>query len=144
MESMETLKKLYQDYDAEAVRVKKETKGPGGIWGMGEDPRAHPCHDAFYHAVGSWVTDFISGRPESPLVMDAAKFILGAAAERRERESFWYTFAAQGHVKPMIAWMSGQECKTLADWYDTQYSKLERLPMQREVYKMLRKSARGK
>lgn len=143
MDMLEILKEQYRDYDEKAVQVKKEAKGAAGLWGMGEDPRRHHCHDVFYESVGQWVRDFLNTAPNSQYVMIAAKFILGAAAERREEESFWYTFAAQGHVKPMIAWLNGAQCKELADWYDTLYTKLERLPVQRELYKMIRKAAKG-
>lgn len=143
MDMLEILKERYRDYDEKAAQVKKETKGVGGIWGMGEDPRAHHCHDVFYEGVGQWVRDFLATGPTSDHVMSAAKFILGAADERREQESYWYTYAAQGHVKSMIPWLAAADCKALADWYDTRYTKLERLPVQRELYKLLRKSAKG-
>ena len=134
----------YQAYDEQAAKVSRETKGMRGVWGMGEDPRNHPCHEQFYYQTEGWVMAFLETQPDSAAVVEAAKLILGAAAQRREQESFWFTFAAQGHVVPMIPWMTARDCAELAAWYDTLYTRLERLPAQRNMYKKLVKAAKGR
>lgn len=138
------LQAIYEGYDEMAAKVSRETKGMRGIWGMGEDPRNHPCHEEFYNQVEGWVMWFLETQPDSAAAMDAAKLILGAAAQRRDKESFWFTFAAQSHAVPLIPWMTSQDCAQLAQWYDTQYTKLERLPAQRNMYKKLVKASKGK
>lgn len=142
MDMLNILQQYYEAYDEKATQVRLQTKGFGGIWGMGEDPKNHPCHVEFYHGVAQLVTDFLTSEPESSVVYEAAQFILGAANQRRERDSYWFAYAAQAHVVPMIEWMSPEDCKSLSQWYDTQYKKLERMPVQRDMYKKLR--ARGK
>ena len=142
MDFLNQLQEFYQQYDEKAAKVKRETKGLGGIWGMGEDPRNHPCHVEFYEGVQQMVTDFLAAGPESRDVAAAAKFILEAADLRRETQSYWFCFAAQGHVIPMIPHMNGADCKELVQWYDGIYTKLERMPVQRDMYKKLRKASR--
>jgi len=144
MDMLEQLEGYYVAYDEMAAKVSRETKGMRGIWGMGEDPRNHPCHERFYYQIEGWVASFLETQPESTEVAKAAKFILEAASLRRDQDSFWFVFAAQSHVVPMISWMSPQECAELAAWYDTKYTKLERLPAQRNMYKKLTKAAKGK
>ena len=143
MEMLELLKQHYEAYDEKAARVRRETKGFGGVWGMGEDPKNHPCHVEFYEAVGRMVVDFLETNPDSAQVAQAAKFILEAADLRRKEDSYWFAFAAQGHVIPMIAWMEPAACRELVQWYDTCYKKLERMPVQRDMYKKLKARARG-
>lgn len=142
MEFLNQLKEYYEKYDAKALKVKQETKGFGGILGMGEDPRNHPCHVEFYEGVEQMVREFLASGPVSAEVAAAARFILEAANVRREAQSYWFTYAAQGHVIPMIPYMNAADCKALADWYDGVYTKLERMPIQRELYKKLRKAAK--
>ena len=142
MEILELLRQHYESYDAKAAQVRRETKGFGGIWGMGEDPRNHPCHVEFYDGVGQLVAAYLAGDPSGAEVAQAAKYILAVADARRNEDSYWFTFAAQGHVVPMIPRMDPRDCKELADWYDTRYKKLERMPIQRDMYKKLK--ARGK
>lgn len=142
MEITSKLQEHYEKYDAKALKVKKETKGFGGILGMGEDPRNHPCHVEFYEGVEQIVQEFLSAGPDSADVAAAARFILSAADARREAQSYWFCYAAQGHVIPMIPHMTAADCKSIADWYDNVYTKLERMPVQRELYKKLRKAAK--
>lgn len=144
MDMLAQLQELYSAYDEMAAKVSRETKGMRGIWGMGEDPRNHPCHESFYYQVEGWVATFLETQPDSAEVMEAAKLILEAASLRREKESFWFVFAAQSHVVPMIPWMTAGECADLVKLYDTMYTKLERLPAQRNMYKKLTKAAKGK
>lgn len=144
MDELMKLKEIYRLYEQQASQVRQESKGFGGIWGMGEDHRSNPCHDAFYKSVGQWVHDYLNTNPDGAGVMTAAQWILGAADTMREKEAFWYVYAAQRHVMPMIPWLTGTQCKQLADWYDAHYTKLERLPVQRELYKKLCKAAKSR
>lgn len=137
------LQEIFTQYDKAAAAARRETKGLAGIWGMGDDPRNHHCHDQFYQEVDAWVMEFLYTQPDAAAVAEAVKLILGAADERRNRESYWYSFAAQSHVGPMIPWLRAADARAIADWYDTVYTKLERLPAQRNMYKALRKAAKG-
>ena len=139
---LKQLQAHYEKYDETAVRVKAEAKGMGGIWGMGYDPKNHPAHLEFYNGVAGIVAEFLSGCPDSAATAEAAKYILAAADLRRKEESYWFSYAAQSHVIAMIPYMTAGDCKALADWYDTRYTKLERMPLQRDLYKKLRKAAK--
>lgn len=142
MEILKQLREHYEKYDETAARVKAEAKSMAGIWGMGSDPKNHPAHLEFYNGVGGMVLEFLTTCPDSAATAEAAKFILAAADLRRDRESFWFTYAAQSHVTAMIPYMNAADCKALAQWYDTRYTKLERMPLQRDLYKKLRKAAK--
>lgn len=144
MQMLEQLREYYIAYDEQAAKVRREAKGLAGIWGMGKDPKDHPCHEEFYYRIGGWVTEFLETQPESSAVAEAARFILEAAAERKKEESFWFVFAAQTHVVPMIPWMCAEECGELVKLYDAQYTKMERLPAQRDLYRKLTKAAKAK
>jgi len=143
MDMLQQLKERYRKYEEQARKAVEDAPRFAGFWGMGDDPRRHHCHDMFYEDVQQWVLDFLNTQPDGEMVLEASKFILGYADECREMDTFWYAFAAQSHVIPMFAWMNKAQCKELADWYDTKYTKLERLPAQRDMYKKLRKAAKG-
>lgn len=142
VEMLDTLQELYQKYDETAARIRAEAPKFSGLWGMGADPKNHPAHLEFYNGVAAWVEEFLASGPDPKAAADAARIMLGAANQRRKEESYWYTYAAQSHVIPLIPYMDAADCKELADWYDTLYTKLERMPIQRELYKKLRKAAK--
>ena len=134
---LEQLRLRYRQYEQQAEKAMQDAPKFAGFLGMGEDPRRHRCHDMFSEDVQLWVQEFLSTQPDRESVLEAAKIILGAADDCREKSSFWYVFAAQVHVIPMFSWMSPVQCRELAAWYDTKYTKIERLPAQRDMYRKL-------
>lgn len=144
MEMLTSLREIYQKYDETARRVREEAPKLAGLWGFGPDPKNHPAHMEFYSTVEAWVPQFLAAGPDNKSVAEAARIILEAADARRSEESYWFCYAAQSHVVPLIPYMTGEDCRELADWYDQHYTKLERLPIQKDMYKKLRKAAKKK
>lgn len=141
---MERLKARYEQYEKEAQKAVLEAKPTDGLFGMGADPRKHPCHDRFYADVESWVGEFLSREPSPEEAAEAAEWIIKAADSHRDTDAYWYMYAAQGHACPLIGRMSAERCKALAQWYDNAHPAIERMPVQRSVYKLLRKIAKAK
>lgn len=139
-----TLREIYRNYDATAQRIRDEAPKFSGLWGIGQDPKNHPAHMEFYSAVEGWVHAFLAKDPDHKAAFEAALIILEAADSRRNAESYWFTYAAQAHAAALIPCMTAQDCLDLADWYDAHYTKLERLPIQKDLYKKLRKAAKKK
>ena len=79
--------------------------------------------------------------PESIPVM-TVNWILRAADGCRDRETYWYMYAAQAHALPLIPGMTQEDCRVLLDWYDGAYPPRDRMPVQEQVYKALKKAAR--
>ena len=69
---LQTLKERYDRYVAEAREARQKAGLCDGLFGMGNDPRRHPCHGNFYEAVGTWVEDFLRDDPGEPECAEAA------------------------------------------------------------------------
>lgn len=136
------LEKLYVDYKEEAYNVRKKARVFDGILGLGKDPRNHPCHQAYYDAVGAWVEEFIAAAPEQEQLMAAATYILEAPSACVGEECYWFMFAAHGHLRPIIPHLSKENCAALAQNMEQLYKKRDRMPLQKEVLKMLAKGAK--
>lgn len=139
---MTELMEIYESYCKKAADVRRKASPVAGFFGMGDDPRKHYCHEAFYDAVGEWVAEFAASCPDPVRTVAAVKWILQAPADHRHEDVYWYMYAAHGLIRPLIPLLSEGDCKALAAWYDETFRKKERLPVQQEVYKMLKK--RGK
>ena len=142
MGMFQQLKEIYEQYHQTLHRVIRELPRTAGLFGMGDDPRKHPCHMDFYQAVETWVEAFCKEEPDNGVVYEAVEQIITAAAQKREDPTYWFLFAAQGLAKPMIARLNGQQCAQLRAFYDEHYPRLERMPVQKEVYKLLKKGAK--
>ena len=134
---MTQLTKIYQDYLAKAEKVRKKASPLAGIFGLGDDPRKHPCHEEFYEAVEEWVSGYTPSDPEE--VLEVVKYILQApAAHENNRDVYWFLYAAQALTMPLIPKLNPADRQALAAWYDQTYPKRVRFPAQNQVLKCLK------
>lgn len=138
---LQKLFEIYDHYDQVLHKVLREASITDGLFGMGDDPRNNPCHMNFYESVEKWVAEFCQTQPDNGSVYEAAKQIIIAAEQKRGDPGFWFLFAAHGFVKSLIPSLTVQQCAELRAFYDENYPRLERMPVQKEVYKLLKKGA---
>ena len=74
--------------------------------------------------------------------MEAASYILEAPEPERERDAFWFLWVAVGNIRSLIPFLTNEDCKVLMDRFDQLYKKRDRMPVQAETYKMLKKAAK--
>lgn len=133
------LQTLYTDYNTAVQEVRKKARAFDGIFGLGKDPRKDACHGQFYDAVGKWVEEFLATEPSQETMLEAALFLVEEPKQYDGRECYWFMFAAQGHIKPMIGPMSRENCLKVRESLETTYKKHERMPLQKELLKLLNK-----
>ena len=140
---LQTLKNRYNRYIEEAQEARQKAGLCDGLFGMGNDPRRHPCHESFYKAVESWVSGFLGGKPGEAECAEAAEWILKAADVHRENQDvYWYMYAAQTHALPVIEKLTREDAKLLLQWYDRAYPARDRMPLQDQIVRVLKKTAR--
>ena len=133
------LNAYYDAYEEELMELYKKAPPMAGFLGMGDHPRDDRCNEIFYHNVEKWAKEFLTSDPSRENAEAAVEWILKLAQVHRNDKTFWFCFAIQTHAKKMIPLMSREKAKELQLWYDEAYPKLERLPAQNEVYKVLQK-----
>lgn len=141
MEMLQQLRDIYSKYMQDVAKIYKDAKPMDGLFGWGDDPRKDPCHMRFYEDVENWTKDFLSAGVSQQEVYEAADFMLRTPAEHREEHSFWFLYATQGLTREMIPRLSSGQCAQLRTAYDEAYPKRDRMPVQKEVYALLKKGA---
>ena len=137
-----SLEAIYTNYVETLTKVRKSARMFDGFFGLGKDPKKDPCHQAFYDAVGVWVEEFIAAEHTQEQVLAVALFLVEKPVPYRERECYWFMFAAQGHMKPIIPLLSKESCQTVHDRLEGCYKKYDRMPLQKELLKTLKKNAK--
>lgn len=141
--SVEKLASLIEDY----VTWVKTDGGAGrsvnAYLGLQTERVSHPNHTAFYEAVGTWVEEFLKSEPEDARRLQALKILLFAASDREGTGAVWYLVAIQNWAKPIIAGLSPDSRQVLGEEYGKRYPRGKRLPLQKEICKMLKGSRRG-
>lgn len=141
MEMVEQLKERYEKYVRDVEQAMAKAKPTDGLFGWGEDPKNDPFHMAFYADVEAWVKAFRDSAPEQAAAYEAVRFMLKAPAVHRQESAFWFMYAVQGHCRELIALLSSAQCAGLRELYDENYPKRDRMPVQKDVYKLLKKGA---
>ena len=136
---LEQLKERYRQYDEEANLVRKKASPADGLFGFGNDPKNHPCHEMFYEDIGKWTKAFLETRPDARDALAAARFLIEAPKTCGSRESYWMMYAAQGWCRELVCRLDAEGCGKLRDVFDDLYPKRDRMPVQQELYKALKK-----
>lgn len=137
-----SLQELYTNYDETVVAIRKKARMFDGFFGLGKDPKKDPCHEAFYTAVGTWMEQFVASAPAQEDVLQAGMFLVEEPVRFYSKECYWFMFAAQGHMKALIPLMDKTTCKTIHDRISGLYKKYERMPLQNDLLKLLKKAAK--
>lgn len=138
---LQQLMERYRRYDEEAVQVRKKASPADGLFGFGNDPKNHPCHELFYEDIGKWTQAFVESGPDADQSYEAARFIIGAPKECASRESYWMMYAAQGWCRELVGLLDAEGCGKLRELFDGLYPKRDRMPVQQALYKALKKGA---
>ena len=136
---LDQLRAYYDDYEKKLLKLYDKMSPMAGVWGMGNHPKDDPCNEVFYENVEGWTKEFLAGSPSAQEAEEAANWILRLAHEHKADKTFWFCNAIQIHAKGLIPLMGQEEARELQKWYDEAYPALERLPIQREIYKALEK-----
>lgn len=136
---VQQLKDRYGRYVEEVRKVRENAPATAGLFGMGDDPRKNPCHMSFYEDVEQWVKEFLASGPDAESAYQAVCWILSAAAQHRDQECYWFMYAAHGHCKRLIPLLTSENCGELVRFYDDSYPRRDRMPVQKEIYKLLKK-----
>lgn len=139
---MENLRQLYADYLAEADKIRKNASAFAGIFGLGDDPRKHPCHEIFYHNVEKWVQDFVAAVPAREQAFEAASFLMEEPGKNAKAEGYWFLYACLGFIRSLIPFLAQEDCKRLSERMNALYPRRERMPVQQETFKLLEKAGK--
>ena len=138
---LQQLQERYRQYDEEANLVRKKAAPADGLFGFGNDPKNHPCHELFYEDIGKWTKAFLASDPDPEQSCAAARFLITAPVECSSKESYWMMYAAQGWCRELVCRLDAGDCGKLRDVFDELYPRRDRMPVQQELYKALKKGA---
>ena len=144
MSVTEQLELIYSEYAERAEQAEQESGLFDGVLGMGSDPKKDPCHMAFYERLEAWVSDFRKQQPGPEEAFEAAEYILMAADSRRGQNTYWFCYAAQGLAEKLVNLLRPEQCRDLAERYEACYPRRDRMPVQKNVLRRLKKRSREK
>ena len=137
------LREIYETYTQTVAKIMANASAFDGIWGWGDDPKKNPCHMEFYEAVEQYLRRLLESQPSETALFEAADWIIRTAADHRGTATYWYMFAVHGLCRDLVPLLTPEHCASLRDFYDDQYPRFDRMPVQKELYKSLKKRAKA-
>lgn len=141
---MEQLKACYAAYLAAVEKAEKNKSTWNGAFGLGTSTKDHPCHDDFYEAMEAWCETFLEKKPSRSEAEEAVRYIFEMSEAHRGKLPYWYMYAAHGFTRPIIPMVSAEFAKEMRVWYNERNPRQDRMPVQREVFKLLKKQEKAK
>ncbi len=134
------LQAIYQDYIGQAAAALQNASTFDGLWGFGNDPKKDPCHVKFYETVDHYIDTLVQGCPPEE-AFQAADWIIRTPLLHENQAVYWCMIAVHGPCKKLIPLLTPGQCAQLCRVYDDSYLRRDRLPVQQELYKALKKRA---
>ena len=141
---MEQLKACYAAYLVAVEKAEKKKTTWNGAFGIGASTKDHPCHDDFYEAMEAWCEAFLEKKPSQNEAEEAVRYIFEMSEAHRDKLPYWYMYAAHGFTRPIIPMVSAEFAKEMRVWYNERNPRQDRMPVQREVFKLLKKQEKAK
>ena len=134
--------RLLEDYLAAAWQQERNRK-PSELFGLKFGPSDDPLHDSFAKDMAALLSDFASGYPDSNAIRYVCAKLFGAAKDYPDPKSaHWMLVAIQGLTRDLIPGLSREDAAALAKDYETAWPRRASLPVQDDVLKALKKSAK--
>ena len=140
---MQQLKQIYEAYLAAAAKAEKNKSTWNGAFGLGASTKDHPCHDDFYEAMEAWCEAFVKKAPSREEAEEAVRYIFEASETYRDTLTYWYMYAAHGFTRPIIPLVSPEFAARMRVWYNERNPRPDRMPVQKEVFRLLKKQERA-
>ena len=140
MELMQ-LQEIYETYVKTLANVYRNAKPADGLFGWGDDPKKDPCHMQFYEQTEQWIQDLLASQPEQELVFETVRFVVTYPSQHRGEHCFWFAYAAHGLIKDLIPLLTTAQCGELWAFYEENYPRRDRMPVQKEICKLLKKGS---
>lgn len=136
----EKLIQLTKDYIAETDELIANRRPGEGLFGFPDSAKNAPCHMQYYNNMETAVRELAGEEPDSSTAEQLVRFLLTAEdAFPCSQLSSWTLLAVQRLALPLIPYLSQETKKELCVWFGKKVPRLQRMPVQQEIIKALKK-----
>ena len=134
------VKKLYEEYIAEAEKLERDRKPTDGLFGMGKKTSDDPCHERFANELEAVLKSMTESKPEPEKVYEVLDYIYRMPDEHKEPITvYWMLSAVHALTIELIALLDKNYAEKLYTQYRKAVPRWKRLPVQKKVYSELDK-----
>lgn len=142
---LEDIKRIYEGYLADTVRLEKNRSLSDGLMGFGKRLDFDPCHDAFAEQIEKRLIEEAAKSPSSKEILEVLRLIYKAPSENKSNIlAYWMLIAVQKHTESLVRFLTTEDALTLSCLYAEIYPKSTMLPVQKEIAELLQMQSGNK
>ena len=139
MDALQEFQMLIRQYSEDVQELQKHRKLFDGLFGMGGSAANAPCHDRLDRAVEELCGRAAEETAEAPERAELVREILQAQGRWQGPEYARLMLAAlQRHTLGLIPLLEAGDRAALLGWYEKEYPRRKRLPVQDQILKALK------
>lgn len=135
----DTLEQITDRYLAKEQNLEEKSSPFAGILGFHFGPKYDSCHEDYYNDMIAAVNAYVQGEIDEQDCFEAAEYIITAGASISHITRKWAVVSGQASIKPILKELTPEHKAALIRCMDRLYPKHQRVPVQEEIYKMLKK-----
>ncbi len=140
-EQFAALELAFAKYRQDLEEYARKSKPTDGLLGFGHSLKDDPCHDRFDERVKEAIDGIIAASPAPAEASRTVKMLLRDDIQAWPVAAQWMMRAIERHILPLIPFLSPDSAAAFHKEYAARYKPWERLPVQQEVFKALKRQA---
>lgn len=136
------LEALYHDYIDTVQELERNKQFGDGLFGMRSSVKDNPCHERFAADVKTLLEDCRDTSPASEECAALLRFIFTFPEDWSELTcAYWMLIAVQRFGMDLIDFLTPEDARALAELFCATYPRRNRMPIQAEILKKLKRQA---
>ena len=140
-ECFAALNQAFTEYRQELEEYARKSKPTDGLLGFGRSLKDDPCHDRFDERVKEAVDGIVAASPTPEAAKQTVGMLLRSDTQSWPLAAQWMLRAIERHILPLIPFLSPDASAAFQKEYAARYKPWDRLPVQQEVFKALKRQA---
>ena len=140
-DSAAALERVFTMYREDLDNYEKKSKPTDGLLGFGRSLKDDPCHDRLDERVEAIMKDLCASQPSPQEAARFAGLLLRDDAGSWPLAAQWMLRAIERHILPLVPFLSPGDAARFLKAYAARYRPWDRLPVQREVFRALKRQA---
>ena len=137
------LRAIYEAYLDRTLSVERSQKIGAGWFGLKGGVADDPCHDRFADELRAYFEELAQSGADSAAVREVMEYVISAPQKAdAPRAAYWMLIAVQGLTRPLLPLLSASDAGTVCALLEKIFPRSQRLPVQDELRRELRKRAK--
>ncbi len=139
-EILAALEQAFRDYRQDLENYLKKSRPTDGLLGFGHSLKDDSCHDRFDEHIQQAVQGICEAEPSPETAEKAVRRLLfPEAGQDWPLAAEWMLGAIERHSLPLIPFLTKESAAAILKSYEGRYKPWNRLPVQKDVIKALKK-----